>query len=632
MSQLYVCLAWFWFLITVGTSQMLGGFPVVPEAPKQLADASSTSQEPSLKHWFQSLNPFSQSRKSSGEASEPQSSLSKLVSDAFGQVQSIKLPSVPSVPSSINGLLIPNSLGTSTSNASTESMLEEVSRFALCSSASAPLGRRLQLDATAVSQFDPLKFGQEVVVSVLVIVILLFIYQHRKEVLILLTGDDRIHGSCLDCVWFSVFRCCGLFTHDWTRWITSLPCCPSSLQGSNIINNIGRGLGVTPKVIEISNIVIGDLPIYNYGSFFLTIECRANPPMATALQEDQSPKIVHFPEVLTLSVRESSLEEPVVITVKQVKFVGFEDLCEVRLSSVLLLHWAQTAEIRRFAMRPFDRDIEVETPPWVSMEISCPRDARSLDRFHPNAAFSTMTRTATYDASAGHYVPENRTMTQFKTEYALVDNTGNIVDEPDEPDLLLISWFRSIVMFFYILFTILILSALGVYGAFRYYVSNCYDKFTLLTIAKSWDPPVTFPVPNCVLRSMGQDCYMKMKGTGIQTGEHLCRPTEQAVLKVCTKPPQKRPMAFEFLTEDLGIQSYVRGLKCFDDLCEVHDKLVQYDDIAFFGSIALLIWTLCFCRPVANKLIQCYNSELQKRRNQKIQARRKPASSSDFWG
>lgn len=472
-------------------------------------------------------------------------------------------------------------------------------------------GRRLPSFLTGV---DPLELIQQFVVTILIVICLFFLWKHRTQVTILLTGDDTIHTSFLDCVWVGCFRCCGLCTHDWSRCLTSLPCCPTSFHGTNLVKSLGSRLGVTTRTIEISNLVVGDLPFYRRAAFYMSVECSANPPMRTAVQEDKHPKTVHFPEVVTLRIRDSMLDTMVTITVYQLHVVGSNQLCQIKLSPRNIMDWALDSDpnrrIKRFAMKVSDPEAEVETPPWISLEFGLPTaDVRHLDGFHGNASYTIRTATRGLDESTG--LPyRDMPIGDFKAEYHLVDNTGSSINEPDESDLWRLTRCRNIIVCVYSFLSSVLILAVIAWGAFRYYVKNCYDKFRVLTIAENWTPH-EFPMPACALKSIDQKCADLMSGTGIDEGENICRPTDEAVEETCVKPPQAqaRPRAFEYLAEDIG-QPWLTA-PCFHGICKFRNEVIKYDHFVVGGAAVLLFLVLCCFRPLANTCLRNEKARLK---------------------
>jgi len=485
------------------------------------------------------------------------------------------------------------------------------------------LGRRLTSERRlGAFGFDPLKWTTELAVTALVVVILGLLITHKKQVLLLLTGDDRIHATLLDCVWFSVFKCCGFCTWEWTRNLSWLPCCPKRWKGTNLVKTCGTELGFATRSIEVSNLVVGDIPCYRHASFYLTVECAQNPPMTTALQEDKDPKVIHFPEVLTLKIRDSSLEDNVVFTLRLLEVFGSKKICEVRIPAKNISDWAQDPEgqSKRFAMVPHNRDIEVETPPWISCDFGEPTlDVRDLEHFHGN---HTMTvRTATWGEIDGTTnAPWKETgMADFKGEYKLVDNAGNLVEEPDETDLGSIHCFRLVLKYSFHILNVIVGLSLTAYAGFRYYVRNCYLKYRDLAIAKRWKgtPMIAFPAPICALRSLEAECHKMMAGTGIKAGDHYCRPADKDIDDTCLHPPkdQNRPLAFQYILEDLQLDSYYQGYECSKDICTLRAQLIETDYIALGAAAGLLFFVCCLLPPLGNKCLQSRKRSLQASRN-----------------
>lgn len=475
-------------------------------------------------------------------------------------------------------------------------------------------------DFQSVQEFRPTKTVQEVLVCVLTLVLLLFLYTHRRDVIILLTGDDRIHATLPDFCWYGLCQCCGLFKCECCSCFTQFPCCPKRWRGSHPMRLMGQHMGLTSRTIELSNIVVGDLPIDSFGSFYLKIECGKYPEIVSAVQEDKDPRVVHFPEVLTLRIRESMWDSLVDITVFQSRFIGVLPLCRVRLDPRAVSDWAHEDEphcTKRFAMKPDDASTEGETPPWISLTFGVEHaDIRHLERFHANQTMSV--RLATWD----RYDPstnepyEEQPLVNMKHRYPLVDGHGNVVQEPEESDLAFLSSVRRCLACTYSLLSVLLTLFIVVYGCFRYYVKHCYEYFETLTIAKSWEPH-DFPMPTCAMRSIDSICAAKLQGTGVGEGEHVCRPKDADVELTCDAPPQDRPKAFNFIFEDAGLGRN-KGLKCFDDVCRWNNHLKHYDHLAFFGALAAVFFTFCCFRPLANKLLSQMKTGMQKMHNSKI--------------
>merc|ERR1719409_930047 len=181
------------------------------------------------------------------------------------------------------------------------------------------------------------------------IFVIVVLIRYRENVMLALTGDTHIHANILDCLW-STLRCCGTCTGDWTRRFTSSSCCPVALhcgcctlnvKNKNIVKEFGRLIGFATHDVEFKNITVGDLPFPTRGDFYLTVECSSNPDQVTSLREDADPKVVHFPEVLTMRMRKSWLENKVMIKVRELNVLGSQELCELRISAMNVIDWRE---------------------------------------------------------------------------------------------------------------------------------------------------------------------------------------------------------------------------------------------------------------------------------------------------
>eukprot|EP00439_Symbiodinium_sp_Y106_P060644 s487_g9.t1 len=73
----------------------------------------------------------------------------------------------------------------------------------------------------------PIRLTEELLVTLAIVIALVFIWTYRANIMLALTGDTKLHGSFLDCVWCCCFQCCGLCTGEWTGCFTMFPCCPA---------------------------------------------------------------------------------------------------------------------------------------------------------------------------------------------------------------------------------------------------------------------------------------------------------------------------------------------------------------------------------------------------------------------
>jgi len=361
--------------------------------------------------------------------------------------------------------------------------------------------------------------------------------------------------------------------------------------------------------------------------------------MVTSLQEEKMPKIVHFPEILQLKIKDSPLEPRVLITVKELNIAGSETLCELKLSAGSIQDWSNDENpLKRFQMKPVNSDIERETPPWIALEFSQPTEARMLESM-PNTWGNLIIRTfmpvggsvgsgmlgvngpasmagdikkesiMTADGSIlGTREVKDRNIELLKGDYRLVDDAGNQVEEPAEGDITKIARMRRCVVLGFRCCDCLVLLAVGAYTLFRLYVWSCYRQFVWLTEAQMNGR--TFPISNHDLKELVQKCHDAVDGTGALPGTP-CRPNYNQTLTVCnTLPDVNRPEAFVGLVYNI-FGWHVSGVTCFHGICEFRDKIAGYDTYCIIAVICLLIATRC-CKCMANQSVKNYKRAMQK--------------------
>jgi len=372
-------------------------------------------------------------------------------------------------------------------------------------------------------------------------------------------------------------------------------------------------MGIATCTVELSNIVVGDLPCNKRrGDFYLMIECASNPEMTTAVAEAKPSKVVHFPEVLTLRLRYSMHEQKVRITVKELHLVGSQDLCEVSLNAMSVIDWTSELEPKRFAMKPRDPTVYCETPPWIVLEFSSPRhDIRYLDTF---ADSHSTVRTASYTQgvldSPGSYMDIG--MEDFKHRYRLVDSTGHAVQEPMEQHLEKIRCRRACVNCVHHFISCACVLATVTWIAFRAYIGSCYSAFFALAVAAGWPEPPKFPISTLVRKRLLEHCR---DAAGCFGGRDPCLPNATQVEAICWRQPkgQPRPIAFgEFAHALLGEET--DGVPCFEGVCRAHRAIVPWETSITVGLLSILIWNCCCFRPCANRAIEHKRRKLQRER------------------
>jgi len=423
---------------------------------------------------------------------------------------------------------------------------------------------------------------------------------------------------------------------------------------------------MAPKTIEIKNIVCGDLPYDGVrGDFYVCITVGANPDMVTALQEDHKPKVVHFPEVLQLKVRDSALANRVVITVKELNIAGSETLCEVKISASSIIDWSEDDEpLKRFQMKPMNSDIERETPPWIAMEFSSPTEPRVLDkiidkmqdlkvilfleskapgrtRVQPDYHETKLMDGSTLGTrtTVGHTYEGKHAIADFKQAYTLLDDGGNPIEEPDEHDLAKLRTYRHCLLYVVHTFDCFVFLAIFLYAACRIYVWSCYRQFVWLTMAylNAWpllpttQNPDGKPISDSQLEDVVNKCKKATVGTGAITGQNPCRPSYNQTLVVCNLlPDDNRPEAFVGLVHDwTGLD--IKGFTCAKGVCEFRDLITQYDQYAIGVAVVLFLLTR-ICKCEGNKMVKHKKKEIQKKSSLRMKTHKDQDSADDGFG
>lgn len=467
---------------------------------------------------------------------------------------------------------------------------------------------------------NPVDFVAEILVTLAVVVALIFLWQYRARVMIVLTGDDKFHGNVLDCIWCCCFQCCGFCTGDWTRCLTMSQFCPRRLRRQNLVKVAGQLLGMSTYTVELRNIVVGDLPFDGRADVYLSVECAANPAMMTAVAEDRQGKVVHFPEIITVRVRNNLLEGNVRITVKQMNVFGSEDLCKVVISPMNVVHWASHDEsgerIKRFQMKTVNMELERETPSWILIEFGQPMEVRDID----NIKSVDTIRTATRDNQAQEF-----NVATYKHTYYLLDARGHAIDEPMEEDLAEVRSMRlKAVWCFHMCncWTFLLIIA---YSIARVYVWSCYRRFNWLTMAvlnNSTTQRADFPISFHDMEKIGHQCDAEVKGTGLQGVP--CRPSLAQINVLCQNSlyldgvhqPWPKAFAGYSFVEDLVGQNSV-GVPCLAGICNVRQKIVEHEWI-IIGSLMGMLVANCFFR-------WCMDARIRQVKARKLLERQKRA-------
>eukprot|EP00927_Polykrikos_kofoidii_P008305 TRINITY_DN13444_c0_g1_i1.p1 TRINITY_DN13444_c0_g1~~TRINITY_DN13444_c0_g1_i1.p1 ORF type:complete len:489 (+),score=46.52 TRINITY_DN13444_c0_g1_i1:97-1563(+) len=462
---------------------------------------------------------------------------------------------------------------------------------------------------------NPVKPVQELIILSLAVFVLFSLYRFRENIMLALTGDTHLHGDFLDLVqWF--MRCGGCCNGQWTTYLTRCWCCPDRLKNKNLWRLAGQTVGIASTAVEIRDIVVGDLPFQGRGDFYVMVQCSRNPAQVTSLAEFADPKIVHFPEVMTLRLRYSPLEPQLHICVRELNVVGSQDLCSLQLSAISVIDWASESTKNRFQMRPIDSEFELPTSPWICIEFGVSTDARSVDDLnHTSGGYSDyFVRTV-----KGKEV-DQVSMSKFKTHTKLMDENGDIVREPHENDLHEIrkSKMRLLCAIRCCFWWVVIL--LIVFGFCRYYLYTCFKQYRILTMATL--NHATFPISLKDLNSLRKSCDEKIEGTGISEGIP-CNPSADQIVAVCRNLTTKQPPpgAGKQLFHDLfGVS--VSGVECQrgvawtkQDVCVLRNMVHQYDTLSYV-LIFFMVLSGCTIMCCANTCIRRIKKRLQIRRNE----------------
>lgn len=444
------------------------------------------------------------------------------------------------------------------------------------------------------------------------------------------TGDDRIHFSALDLMryvlcckwlrsccdsavcWCLCSQCCCCFGEETNQFV--MPIVSSCMRVCRPFRTLGQMSGIMPRSLEISNIIVGDLPFAgSVGDFYLSVEVATNPPMVTSLAEERCPKAVQFPETLTIRIRSSPLEQPVRFVVKELKIMGSREICEAYLSAAQILDWTDDeVPAKRVAMSPVadEERLLIESPPWIYCQFSLPQDERELENLNEyipwdfkESRSSYKVRTIDRSKAAGRKdgLYTDATVAHFKEKYVLIDHMGQPVEEPadDQVEAQLARRLHKKICLSCAVAMLLVLVAL--YCLFRTVVWCCQSNFRWITVAKLQNQ--TVPISVATLRVTASQCRQKLVGTGILPGAHPCRPSAPAILKTCESCPvcpslycdqcddalrQPRPKALSMIINQVTGWQHV-GIPCPLGVCQWSSVLPVLDMMVILTSFLLLL-------------------------------------------
>mmetsp|Transcript_80836 Transcript_80836/g.142577 ORF Transcript_80836/g.142577 Transcript_80836/m.142577 type:complete len:537 (+) Transcript_80836:34-1644(+) len=470
--------------------------------------------------------------------------------------------------------------------------------------------------------FDPVAEANQLLILCVMIVALVLAWQFRDRIIMALTGDDRIHLDFNSVVW-SFFTCCGICDGEWTRCVTRYCCmCCEDIRGHNLLRMGGQQMGVVPTAVQIVNIVVGDMPKYRRGDFYLSVETGSNPPQVTSVVENADPKAVNFSDTMLIKIRRSLVEENVRFVVKELNTLGSGEICECYISPMKLLKWHDSGKGPvRLKMDPCNRRESFTFPSWILLEVAEHKEPGK------EADFDVLVTSA--DGKTRHRVPKD-----FKSQYSLLDSNGMTAQEPDEDQVGKIDWTkRTKRVCLGQVITILLLASVT-FITTRIYCFSCEENYKEIAVFENFN--VTFPVAKdkaafyverCslggnVIVKLSQSTWEESKRAAqkVQNGEATapnaefpaalnqfaatttppsgsnvdpkCIVTEEQVLQVCSN----QPVGAHVAGLDINLVVATLTIPCLEQSCKLNSLLEHFDvvHVAFvLGMVVFYIILLC---------------------------------------
>lgn len=483
--------------------------------------------------------------------------------------------------------------------------------------------------------------------------LILAVVCHKWDAIVFfITEQPKLHISLLD-----YFHCfyrwtCGCCCGAWTRSFTSC-CCGTcakcdycgcgceSVAGLPVSSMFGSVIGIIPRVIEVSDLVVGDLPFSGLGDFYITMETGSNPRQASSVMKDSIPKVTHFADKMILCVRDSVFERRVEFVVWELNVAGAERLCDVQLSARQLIDWAldPTSPPKRFAMNVTNSYIDSAAQPWICVElkdVSAVRNRlQNLETVQPSffptyakvrlagdledyeeqsmATGWNCTSCVTQPQSNGTWnwtrytdgTYREHDLEQFKATVKLVDRDGFPVDEAPEGDLARISCVATCLSYLYAMLTFLQFMGALVWTGFRIYWYSCYRQYRWITVAELQGNQM--PMTTRDLRTIYNKCQKSIEGIVLLENDSRrnCRPSDEVIEQHCnTTKELLRPRAFKEFADHLddadqyGLRWFSQmmghGIPCHQGVCAQRNDYVTLVDYYLIPiAIASVIFNLC---------------------------------------
>lgn len=417
-------------------------------------------------------------------------------------------------------------------------------------------------------------------------------FLYRDRVVTLMTGDDRVHCDLNSSIW-QVLTCCRFCEGEWTRALTSSCCWPfRSSKGKNLLHLLGQRLGLTQIPIEVTNIIVGDLPAVRSGDFYLTVETSSNPPQITAVVDNCDPKVVNFPDSLIIKVRRSTLDSNVRFVVKKMHTVGSVEICECYISPKMLLYWMEHEQGPvRIRMEPCRRDYNFTLPAWILIDLQ--------EHLAPSRGVSQFDLTVR-DAKTGDSVDYDDA-NKFKKSYELLHVTGFRSQEPDETMVGSIDTaYRRKAMCLGQLFMLLLLGS-GTFMVSRLYCMACFQKYSEITVLNNFgvlfpvfDHDKTFYRERCNLNSnlfvgMFEDDVLFGQALSNEKVDPNCTVTREQVMHTC----DDLPIGARHPNLRIGLGFFDVYIPCLQQTCPIDEVLRHWGSRHVMFVVIMFLLILC---------------------------------------
>ncbi|CAK9082534.1 unnamed protein product [Durusdinium trenchii] len=439
-------------------------------------------------------------------------------------------------------------------------------------------------------------------ILIIVLALVLFIV-FKDRILLAVAGDNKFHGDvlsgmktilgllCCSCGWKTwcspCLGCCQCFDLLLSRFCGCNGTADCSLDSVlSFQNALQRCLGLNPRVVLISKVVAGDLPLEEDGDFFFSIDCGVSPEQRSSVEESDG-HAIQFADSMLCKVRHSFFEHPVHIAIWRLHFLSPTKLCEVYLRPKVLFELAHRNEDSRktwrIAMHSVDAAAGQRTHPWICFEVQ-ELDSGLKDQYQS----LTITEDAPVDTESGcggvsplwcgsprvaslNLVARQSNYASFKLQRSeLYDQDLKAMREPvntgEHYRCLNHRWSKRVC---HGAFLVLLLISLP-----RLYIMSCYHQYEWLAVAerqgdavtktreKVWTNPELWTLwQECVQDTIGLEDDTINKTSGFL---HYCRPKEEEVEETC-----------QLLAQNTSLQPAPRAFKEVLDLFQDSGGLGQ---------------------------------------------------------